>query len=568
MYFDAVTAMAVVDELKATLLGGRVQDTVEVDAETIGLEIYASHQRHYVVLSAHQQFARVHLNPEKLRRGVSKPSPLGLLLRRYAEGAWISAIEQPPWERVIVFEFDSPEGVFSLIAEPMERRANVLLVRDDGVIMDCLRRVGPQENRVRVSLPGKPYEPPPPQRLKRDPFTLTPTLLGDLLDANPGERTREVLTRGVLGISPLLAREMVFRATGETNTRAGDTSPRALLSTLQEMLSAFREGRWQPGVVRNEGVVTAYAAYPLSHLEGWEPVSGISQALVQYYGPLVGEDAYDAARQPVRQAIAEARARLQKKLESLRSGLQDDAALERLRRSGELLLAYQYTLQPGARELRAAYDVDGPELVIPLDPALTPLENARRYFEQYEKAKRARAGVPELIAATEQELAYLDQLATDLELATNWPEIGEVQEALQRNGYWRGPRTAGPRGGLAGPLKVTTETGHVIWVGRNARQNDQVTFEKGGPTDLWLHVRGLPGAHVIIKSSGGDVPPDVIRRAAELAAYYSAARNEARVLVDVTQRKYVRKIKGAKPGMVTYRNETPIEVIPRGEQRR
>lgn len=566
MYFDAVTVMAVVGELSVALVGGRVQDTVEIDSETIGLEVYAGHRRHYVVLSAHQQFARVHLSPEKLRRGVSTPSPLGLLLRRYAEGAWISAIHQPPWERVIIFELDSPEGVFSLIAEPMERRANVLLVRDDGVIMDCLRRVGPQENRVRVSLPGKPYEPPPPQRLKRDPLALTPALLGEMLDANPAERTREVLTRGILGISPLLAREIVFRATGEANTRAGDTSPRALWGALQELFGAFREGRWQPGVTRSEGAVSAYAAYPLTHLEGWTPLDSISQALVEYYGPLVGADAYDAARQPVRQAIAEARARVQKKLESLRSGLQDDATLERLRQSGELLLAYQYTLQPGARELRAAYEVDGPELVIPLDPALSPLDNARRYFEQYEKAKRARAGVPELIAAAEQELAYLDQLATDLELATNWPEIAEVQETLQRHGYWRGPRTAGPRGSLAGPLKVTAETGHVIWVGRNARQNEQVTFEKGGPADLWLHVRGMPGAHVIIKSGGGQVPPEVIRRAGELAAYYSAARNEARVLVDVTQRKYVRKIRGGKPGMVTYRNETPIEVVPRGER--
>lgn len=568
MYFDAVTVMAVRDELNILLAGGRVQDTVEIDSDTIGLEVYAGHQRHYVVLSAHQQFARVHLSSEKLRRGVTKPSPLGLLLRRYAEGAWINAIRQPPWERVLIFELDSPEGVFSLIAEPMERRANLLLVRDDGVIVDCLRRVGPQENRVRVSLPGKPYEPPPPQRLKRDPLALTPTLLGDMLDANPGERAREVLTRGVLGVSPLVAREAVFRVTGATNTRAGDISPRALLAVLHEMFGAFGEGRWQPGVARAEGAVSAYAAYPLTHLDGWTPCESISRALVEYYGPLVGEDAYDAARQPVRQAIAEARARVQKKLESLRSGLQDDATLERLRQSGELLLAYQYTLPPGARELRAAYEVDGPELVIPLDPALTPLENARRYFEKYEKAKRARAGVPELIAAAEQELAYLDQLATDLELATNWPEIGEVQEALQRHGYWRGPRVAGPRGGLSGPLKVSTDSGHVIWVGRNARQNDQVTFEKGAPADLWLHARGVPGAHVIIKAGGGDVPPDVIRRAAELAAYYSAARGEVRALVDVTQRKHVRRIKGSKPGLVTYRNETTIEVTPRGERER
>ncbi|MEW6578862.1 MAG: NFACT RNA binding domain-containing protein, partial [Chloroflexota bacterium] len=275
--------------------------------------------------------------------------------------------------------------------------------------------------------------------------------------------------------------------------------------------------------------------------------------------------AYSAAKRPVAEAIAEARTRVAKKLESLRGSLQDDAAFEHLRQSGELLLAYQYTLAPGACELRAAYDVDGPEIVVALDPALTPLENAKRYFEKYEKAKRARSGVPELVTAAEQELAYLDQLAMDLEMARNWPDIGEVQEALQRSGYWRGPRTAGPRGGASAPLKVTTESGAVIWVGRNARQNDIVTFDRGGSGDLWLHARGVPGAHVIIKAGAGDVPDAVIQRAAEIAAYYSAARGEARVLVDVTRRKYVRKIKGGKPGMVTYRNESPIEVTPRPE---
>ncbi len=162
-----------------------------------------------------------------------------------------------------------------------------------------------------------------------------------------------------------------------------------------------------------------------------------------------------------------------------------------------------------------------------IDPALTPLENAQRYFEKYDKAKRARAGVPELVEATEQELDYLKQLEIDLQLATNWPEIGEVQDALQRNGYWRGTRTAQPGGGKSGPLKVTLGSGMWSWVGRNARQNDTVTFDKGGPTDLWLHAHGLPGAHVIIKSGAGDVPEDVIRRAAEIAAYYSGARNES-----------------------------------------
>ena len=562
MYFDAVTIMALVDGLDAALTGGRVQDSVEIDEDSFGLEIYANHERHYLLMSAHQQFARVHLSGEKLRRGAQTPSPLGLLMRRYVEGARIDGIRQPAWERVVILGLDGPEGIFELVIEPMERRANILLVRDDGRIMDCARRVGPNENRVRVSLPGQPYEPPPPQKLKRDPNTLTLTLLGDMLDADPGAKTREIVTRRLLGFSPLVAKEVVFRATGEMNTRAGDTSARNLLGIIEELFGSFKAGDWQPGVTMEDDAASAYAVYPLTHLDGWTPVGSVSAALEQFYGPLVGEGAYSAAKKPVQAVIEEAKARLTKKLDSLRSSLQDDAALEHLRQSGELLLAYQYSLQPKQTVFHAQYEVDGPELEITLDPALSPLENAQRYFEKYEKAKRAREGVPELVAVTEQELAYLGQLKTDLALATNWPEIGEVQDALQTSGYWRGKRTARPGGGKPGPLKVVLEPDYVVWIGRNSRQNDIVTFDKGGPDDLWLHVRGLPGAHVVVKSAGRNVPDAVIRRAASLAAYYSQARDEARVLVDVTQRKYVRKIKGGKPGMVTYRNESPVEVRP------
>lgn len=565
MYFDAVTIRALVSELDARLRGGRIQDSVQIDAESFGLEVYANRERHNLLLSASQQYPRVLLASEKLRRGVQQPSPLGLLLRRYAEGARIDAVHQPPWERLIIFDLDGPEGVFKLVVEPMERRANLLLVRDDGVIADCVRRVGPDENRVRVSLPGHPYEPPPPQKLKRAPSTLTLTLLGDLLDGAPGEQTRQVLTRHLLGCSPLVAREIVFRATGSATTRAADTSPRALLAAIDELFGALGRAAWEPGVAIEEGEVIAYAVYRLMHLPGWQPCASVSEALERYYGPLTGEGAYEAAKRPIAAVLAEARDRVQKKLESLERSLADEAALEQLRHSGELLLAYQYAVEPGQTELRAQYEVDGPELTIELDPALSPVENAKRYFEKYDKAKRSRASVPDLIASARQELAYLDQLATDLELATNWPEIGEVQAALQANGYWRGKPAGRPGGGQPAPLKVTTDDGWVIWVGRNARQNDLVTFDKGGPADLWLHARGVPGAHVIVKSAGRDVPPHVLERAAALAAHYSGARTESRVIVDATLRKYVRKIKGGKPGMVTYRNESTVEVAPRAE---
>ena len=565
MNFDAVTITALVSELNTTLSGGRIQDSVQIDEDTFGFEIYADRQRHYLLVSAHQQFARVHLASEKLRRGVQKPSPLGLLLRRYAEGARVDAVRQPPWERVLIFDLDGPEGVFQLVVEPMERRANILLVRDDGTVVDCVRRVGSGENRVRVSLPGQPYTPPPPQKLKRDPLTLTQTLLGDLLDNNPGERAREVLTKHVLGFSPQVSKEVVFCATGGINTKAAETGARVLLAAVEAMFEVVRSGEWQPGIVAQGEMVDAFSVYPVTFEPGWTPVETVSRALERYYGLRVGEDAYDAAKRPVQAMLDEAKTRVGKKLSQLRDSLQDEAVLEHLRHSGELLLAYQYTLSPGQTVLRTQYEVDGPELEITLDPTLSPLENAQRYFEKYDKAKRAREGVPQLVETTEQELAYLLQLESDLAFATNWPEIGEVQEALQRGGYWRGPRTSRPGGSLSAPLKVATQAGYVIWVGRNARQNDVVTFDKGGPADVWLHARGIPGAHVIVKSGAGDVPEAVIRRAAEIAAYYSQARGEARVLVDVTRRKYVRKIKGGKPGMVTYRNESPVEVTPARE---
>jgi predicted ribosome quality control (RQC) complex YloA/Tae2 family protein len=362
-----------------------------------------------------------------------------------------------------------------------------------------------------------------------------------------------------------VAKEVVFRATGETNTKAADTSPRTLLDVIIEMFTAFQAGEWQPGVVVEDELATAFSVYPLTYLSGWVPTETVSAAVEQYYGVLVGEGAYDAAKKPVQEVINEAKSRVQSKLDSLRKELQDEAALEHLKQSGELLLAYQYTIQKGQTVLRAQYDMDGPELEVKIDTSMSPLDNAKHYFERYDKAKRARAGVPDLIKTVVQELDYLTQLEIDLVLASNWPEIGEVQDSLQANGYWRGTKTIRPGGGKSGPLKLAAEDGTVMWVGRNSRQNDIVTFDKGGPEDLWLHVRGLPGAHVIIKSGGRSVPDTLIRQAAAIAAYYSGARNEGRARVDVTQRKYVRKIKGGKPGMVTYRNESPVEVVPKKE---
>ncbi len=551
-----------------TLVGGRIQDALDVDGHALGLEIYANHRRRYLYLSADPSLPRVHLVPDKLRRGLERPMQIGLMFRRYVEGGIVQHVSQPEWERVLIFDVDGPEGAVSIIIEPMERRANLLLVQD-GVILDCVRRVGSDENRVRVSLPNHVYVPPPPQTGRKDPFTLTPDEFSALFAENddPKRKAAQVLSSRLLGVSPLLAKEIVYRAEGDVAVKASDVDIDSLFTQLEAFMMPLRAREWQPGIVETDGLPQAFSVYPITHADGWQPTDSLSEALATFYGAPVGEEAYTAAKKPVFEALDEAKAKQNAKLASLQRSFKDESEREVLKQAGELILAYQYTIQPNQTELTAHYDPDTPPLVIKLDPTLTPLENAQAYFTRYNKAKRALDDVPRLIAETQHELDYLAQLATDLQLAANWPEIDEVQSALQSMGHLRGKvvrRVGG--GGQSAPLRVVTPSDFVIWVGRNSRQNELVTFKKASADDLWLHARGVPGAHVIIKHDGRVIPSSVIDFAASLAAYYSANRNDGKVAVDVTRIKYVKKIKGAAQGMVTYRNEETRTVAPRSEK--
>ncbi|RMG73316.1 MAG: fibronectin/fibrinogen-binding protein [Chloroflexi bacterium] len=569
MYLDVFTISALVDEFMDSLVGGRIQDVLDVDETGIGMEIYANHRRQYFYASADANRPRLHLTEEKLRRGLQRPTQLGLLMRRYIEGGRVVHVSQPDWERILHLHIEGQEGEYELIIEPMERRSNILLVQD-GVIMDCMRRVGPEDNRYRLSLPNHAYQPPPPITGKREPLSITLEEIDTYFEqvTDPKYKAYQVLTGHVLGMSPLLAREIIYRAMGEANIKAVDADSEAVLDALHTIITPLMRRDWQPGIAEteDEGVI-AYSVHPITYLGAWHPTESISAAIVAYYGAPVGEEAYTAAKKPVFAAIREAKAKLTAKLESLQSGLKDDAEREKLRKSGELILAYQYILEKGQTELRAQYNPDEPELVIQLDPNLSPLENAQRYFTRYNKSKRALDDVPVLIEEAQNELAYLDQLETDLELASNWSDIDDVQSALQAGGYWQGKgakRVGG--GGQSAPIRFVTQDGYVIWVGRNSRQNEIVTFKKANSDDLWLHARDVPGAHVIIKNDGRRIPEDVIEQAGSIAAYYSKRRADGRVPVDVTRVKYVRKIKGAARGMVTYRNERTISVVPKSEK--
>jgi len=562
LYVDAPTIACLVDELEQKAFLGRVQQTLQVGDLAVGFEIYANRQRHYLLIDADPKHSRCLLTPDRLRRGTEKPTPLGLLLRKYVKGASLVAVRQPPWERIIEFDFSGDEGETTLIAELMGKLSNIILTVD-GDILDSVKRIKSDQNRYRVVMPGKQYIAPPPQE-KTSPEQVTDGRIAHFLAEGATGQAWRALVNGFVGISPLLAREIIYRACGDAEADAQTIVASKVYSEFENLVQDIVTGEWDVCIAPadNRKGYRAFAPYNLTFLENTLPIDSISEAMALYFGAPVGIETYDRAKKNVRKQIEDALDRTRGKLYSLKQQSVNDEKIETLRKQGELVLAYGPALEPGTTEFAAQYDVDGPDLTITVDPALSVAANAQTYFDKYEKAKSAAQNIPQLEAQAAWEKAYLEQLLTDLDIAESWPEIDSVRETLQDKGYWRGQRTSGPRGGRPGIRRFTEGDGFVILVGRNSQQNHELITERAAANDLWLHARNIPGSHVIIKDDGRPIPDDVIQRAARLAAYYSKNRGEESVEVDITQRRYVRPIKGAGPGMVTYRNEETISVKP------
>lgn len=297
MNFDVFTISALVDEFMDTLVGGRIQDVIDVDDTGLGLEIYAHHQRRYLYLSADPMNPRVHVVGDKLRRGLQKPTQLGLLFRRYIERGLVSHVSQPAWERIINIDVESEDGEFTIIVEPMPRRSNVLLIQN-GTILDCIRRVGPEDNSYRLSLPNHEYVPPPPLSNRLDPIRLKDDDFYDLLQAveKPSAKMHKVLTGRIFGMSPLLAKEVVFRATGDVESAVSDLDSDTLYDAFATVVQPLLKREWQPGIGTEDGVVATFSPYPLTFTDEWQPMETMSEAITEFYGAITGPDAYNEAK--------------------------------------------------------------------------------------------------------------------------------------------------------------------------------------------------------------------------------------------------------------------------------
>ena len=544
--FDATTLNAVTDELNHTILRGRVQEIVQLDAFAFGFEIYAQHARHYLYASAHPDDARVHLVAQKLRGSGQSPTPLLLALRKHIEGAFVDRIEQLPNERVLKIQFDhSIEGVATLVVEPIGKYANLILVDAGGIVLDSLKRIPADLNRARVTLPHRAYAPPPPQT-KLNPATLTASALERALVTQRDMPLYQVLVKNITGVSPLLAREVEFRVGVQDDAQK-------IVATLNLLMHA----PWQPTIAFEEHEPIAFAPYTLTQFADVRAWDSISAVIEKIFG---APEAYAAVKEPLRAQIAEARDKLARKRDALAQSVPDATQVERLKTNGELILAYAWQIQP--RQTRLLAESEQGVVEIALDPTLSPVENAQKCFKEYHRLQDAAKRVPPLLNAANAEVEYAEQMLSDLDLAENRAELDAAIIAARTAGLLTEVRariTVMP----SEPRMFQSQDGFTIWVGKNARQNEEVTFRRARADDVWLHARNVAGAHVVIARDGREIDESTILEAAQFAAQYSQARDDSRVDVIVVPRKNVRRVRGGKLGMVTVQGERVVTVSPR-----
>ncbi len=573
MPFDGLTLAAVCTEARPLLVGGRIERIQQPERLTVIVQVRNRGHKCRLLMSADAQAAAMRLTAAPFTNPPALPVFAGVL-RKHLEGGRIAAVEQPGFERLVrlVVEGRSEIGLLSrkyLIAEFMGKHSNIILVdAESGVILDGIKRYTHAVSRYRQVLPGVPYQAPPNE--KTDPRQLNIEEYITLITDQPlNLKLFEALQKRLEGLSLPVARELVHRCGIDLDTRLEHCGVYELHRTWEALQAIC-----QTVTGDNPRLVTAHgpggrvldlAPIELTHLGGDSFESGPpNQMLDRFFTRRAEQDRLIAARSSIGSILSRYRRRLEGKARTAERIMRDRSKVDLYRTCGEVLTANLYRIEDGTSRVTLENFYTGEPLTIELDPRLSPAQNAQSYFKRYNKHKTALARAEEEIELLTAELRYLDELETSVQMAENLSDIEEIRSEMAAEGYLKeivqSPRRSAKP--ASEPRRFTAPGGQAILVGRNNRQNDIVTFRLAGETDVWLHARGVPGAHVILRTEGQTHDNAALEYAARLAAYFSRARQADKVAVDYTLRRHVRKPKGAKPGFVIYTHEKTIQVSP------
>lgn len=582
MALDGVVLSNIAYELKNLLLGGRVDKIYQPENDEVIISIRSLGNNYKLLLTANASHPRIHLTQ------ISKDNPMTppmfcMVLRKHIAGGKIIAIEQPNFERILNIHIESLNEMGDmttkkLVIEIMGKHSNIILLDENNIVLDSVKHISHDTSSVREILPGKSYVLPPSQnklnmlsQLDWDSFIL--------LTSKKEFNLQNTIYRSYTGISPILASEICFRAETSANAQNGEFSEAyggLLFEDLQTVILAFDEirkivleNKFTPEMIIDEAnkkiidfssvEMTIYNNFKKEHYES------ISELLEKFYNEKDSSTRMKQKSHDLHRLLMSNIERCVKKREIQNKTLKDIADRDKWKTFGELITSNIYSLEKGMTnfETQNFYEESMPTINIRLDAELTPVENAQRYFNKYNKAKRTLTALQEQIIQNDNELSYLEAILSSLDNSSDEANIIEIHQELSQEGYIKKRKAKkGEKFKKTKPMHYISSEDFDIYVGKNNIQNDELTLHFASSNDMWLHTKDIAGSHVIIKTKGFGIPDETIREAACLAAFYSKGRNSSNVPVDYTLKKNVKKPSGAKLGMVIYEENKTLYVTP------
>ncbi len=566
MAFDAFFLSAVMEEIREKTADARVDKIHQPSRDTVIIQLKCREGREKLLFALNPTAPRLHLttaNPEN----PAEPPMFCMLLRKHLLGARLIRMEQIPMERCSMFTFDCIDEMGdhvnkTLVAELMGRTCNLYLLSPEGRIIDCLRRIGLDESAKRAALPGLMYQMPEPI-VKQNPVDFENYV--NLLTQPGSDVLAQRLMDSFGGLSPLVCREAALYAAGSVDARVEDAD---IEKTAEKLELFFREHLTHPApyyYAQADGTPKQFAFCPIRQYGGCERAESFGQLLDMYYTVRDRKDSMRQKSQTVRKTVQNLCTRTQRKLAIQEKELEATFDRERLRQLGDIVTANIHRIVKGQTTISCEdfYDEEMKVIDIPISPILSPQQNAAKFYKDYTKLKNAEKELTRQIALGEEELHYLKSVLEELNRAETDADLEEIKQELQSGGYLRpdGNKRKMKQAKLK-PMVFTSTDGYQIYVGRNNRQNDELTFKAARKDDIWCHASKVHGSHVIISCAGVTPPDDTITQACQLAAYYAETGAGQNIPVDVTPVKQVKKVPGAKPGMVIYHTYRTVIVNP------
>ena len=572
MPFDAIFMSCLRKETEERILGLKIDKVQQPDRDLIVLSFKGGK----LMISLNSSNGRIQITGESFENPATPPM-FCMLLRKHLSGGKIVEIKQPHLERVydITVETYDALGAFAkkhLIVELMGRYTNLILTDGEMMIVDCVRRIGFDISNKRQVLPGLLYE-LPPKTGKTDPMSISREEFESMIGSQDDARLDKLIVGLFDGFSPLVSREIVYRAYGTTDVRLSEAGNLGgigpLADSFFDILSRVENGNTIPYILFDkEGKPYDFSYIEIRQYENMcegKACSGYSELLSEFYSKRDKIERMRTKTQSIGRNIRRLRDRTVRRLAAQEEELLLTADRDRNRENGDLIMSNLYRMKKGMSEITVDdyYAGEGKTRNIKLDILKTPQQNAAKYYKDYTKAKTAEVHLKEQIKKGETEVDYLESVLDSIEKAETEKDVSEIRQELVEFGYIRQPKNSRKEKKISQrPMHFVSSSGMDIWVGKNNTQNDTLTMKTAFKRDIWLHTQKIHGSHVVISAPDGPADERSLYEAAVIAAYFSQGKNGTNVPVDYTNVRFVKKPAGARPGMVVYTDYNTLYVTP------